>query len=71
MATLLIESDRLIGGQIEASTGRVEGADLSKPEVDDVLDDLGELVGKMGGPVLVVPPERMPAKTGLAAIYRY
>ncbi len=71
VATLLIESDRLIGGQIEASTGGVEGADLSKPEVDDVLDDLGELVGKMGGQVLVVPPERMPARTGLAAIYRY
>ena len=71
VATLLIESDRLIGGQIEASTGRVEGADLSKPEVDDVLDDLGELVGKMRGLVLVVPPERMPARTGLAAIYRY
>jgi hypothetical protein len=71
VATLLIESDRLIGGQIEASTGRVEGADLSKPEVDDVLDDLGELVGKMGGLVLIVPPERMPATTGLAAIYRY
>ena len=71
VATLLIESDRLIGGHIEASTGSVEGADLSKPEVDDVLDDLGELVGKMGGLVLVVPPERMPARTGLAAIYRY
>jgi hypothetical protein len=30
-------------------------ADLSHPQVDDLLDDLGELVGKMGGEVLVIP----------------
>jgi hypothetical protein len=36
-----------------------------------VLDDLGMLALKMGGQVVIVPTERMPTKTGLAAIYRY
>jgi hypothetical protein len=71
VATLLIESDRRIAGRLDDTTGRVEFADLSHPEVNDLLDDLGELVGKMGGQVLVMPGERMPGRTGLAATYRY
>ncbi len=70
VATLLIESDRLIAGRLDVATGRVEVTDLSDPHIDDVLDDLGELVGRMGGRVLVMPAERMPGRTGLAAIYR-
>lgn len=38
---------------------------------DDLLDDLGELTGKMGGQVVVIPAELMPGRTGLAASYRY
>jgi hypothetical protein len=71
VATLLIESDRQIAGPLDGATGRVETADLSDPQVGDTLDDLGELVEKMGGRVLVIPPERMPSHTGLAATYRY
>ena len=71
VATLLIESDRQIAGRLDSATGRVEVADLSHPQVDDLLDDLGELVGKMGGRVLVIPAEQMPGRTGLAATYRY
>lgn len=71
VATLLIESDRLIPGRLDAATGSVEAAELSHPQVDDLLDDLGELVGKMGGQVLVIPAELMPGQTGLAATYRY
>lgn len=71
VGTLLVESDRQIPGRLDAATGRVEVADLSHPHVDDLLDDLGDLVGKMGGRVLVIPAERMPGKTGLAATYRY
>ena len=36
-----------------------------------MLDDLAERVLKTGGEVIMVPPERMPSKTGLAAIYRF
>jgi hypothetical protein len=71
IATLLIESDRQIAGRLDGATGQVEVADLGHPQVDDLLDDLGELVGKMGGQVMVIPAERMPGQTGLAAIYRY
>lgn len=38
---------------------------------DDLLDDLGELVERMGGEVLVVPAGQLPGQTGLAAIFRY
>jgi len=68
---LLIESDRQILGRLVNARGRVEVADLNHPQVDDLLDDLGELVGKMGGRVLVIPAEEMPGRTGLAATYRY
>ncbi len=71
VATLLIEADREIPGRIDAATGEIESAELADPEVDDVLDDLGTLTLKMGGRVVIVPRDRMPTETGLAAIYRY
>ena len=70
-ATLLIEADRQIAGRLDGATGQVEVADLSDPQVDDLFDDLGELVEKMGGRVLVRPADQMPSQTGLAATYRY
>ncbi len=44
---------------------------MTNPKVDDLLDDLGELVTKMGGHVMVLPTNKMPSETGLAAIFRY
>lgn len=40
-------------------------------EADDILDDLAEIVLRRGGEVIVVPGERMPTSTGLAAIFRF
>ncbi len=71
VATLLIEARREVPGRINAATGDIELDDLAHPEVDDLLDDLGMLALKMGGQVVIVPTERMPTKTGIAAIYRY
>ena len=71
VATLLIEADRQIAGRLDGATGRFELADLSHPQIDDLLDDLGELVDKMGGRVLVIPADQMLTQTGLAATYRY
>jgi hypothetical protein len=71
VATLLIEADRQIPGRIDAATGAVETDELSESDVDDMLDDLGEIVVRAGGEVVVVPAERMPTSTGVAAIYRY
>ncbi|WP_046061147.1 baeRF3 domain-containing protein [Methylotuvimicrobium alcaliphilum] len=71
VATLLIEASREIPGRINATTGEIAFDDLAHPQVNDLLDDLGELVLKMGGQVVVVPSERMPTETGIAVIYRY
>jgi peptide subunit release factor 1 (eRF1) len=70
--TLIVEADRIIPVRItNLVTGNTQKKDLSNPKVDDLLDDMGELVIKMGGQVMVVPAERMPSETGLAAIFRY
>lgn len=71
VATLLLEDRRVIPGRVDAQTGRVAFDDLAKPDVDDVLDDIGALAWKQGGQVVVLPAERMPTKSGIAAIYRY
>jgi hypothetical protein len=71
VATLLIEADRKVPGRIDAATGDVEFDDLAHPEIDDALDNLGALALKMGGEVVIIPTERMPTETGIAAIYRY
>ena len=71
IAVLLIEADRLIPGIIDVANGEITAGDLNHPEVDDVLDDLGEYVLKAGGEVVIVPAERMPTKSGAAAVYRF
>ena len=71
IATLLIEADRQIPGTFDAAAGSIKLEDLDDPGVDDLLDDLGERVLKAGGEVVVVPAERMPTDTGVAAIYRF
>jgi hypothetical protein len=69
--TLLIDVDRLVPGRIDPDSGRIEYRSLEHPDTDDVLDDLGELVLRMKGNVVVVPAGRMPSQTGVAAIYRF
>lgn len=71
VAMLLIESSREIAGQSGDETEVRNLAGLDKTKVDDLLDDLGELVGNMGGQVLVMPAGRIPGNTGLAATFRY
>lgn len=71
IATLLVDADRRIPGRFDASTGRIEVGETGEPLMDDLLDDLGERVLRIGGEVVVVPAERMPVRTGIAAICRY
>lgn len=71
VATLLIEADRLIPGRIDAAGKKILTDDLSDPETDDILDDLGEHVLRAGGEVVIVPAASMPTQTGAAAIYRF
>jgi hypothetical protein len=39
--------------------------------VDDLLDDLGELVTKMGGKVVIIPHEKMSTEMEFAGLFRY
>ncbi len=70
--TLIVEADRIIAVRVtNLVTGNTQNKDLTNPRVDDLLDDMGELVTKMGGIVMVLPTDKMPSETGLAAIFRY
>jgi hypothetical protein len=71
VAKLLIEAERHVAGRIDPASGRIEYGVLAHPEFDDLLDDLGELVLNKGAQVVIVPAERMPTRTGIAAIYRF
>lgn len=69
--TLLVEAEKMVPGLVDPASGAIRPADLDSPRVDDMLDDLAELVLIKGGNVVVVPRERMPTPSGLAAIYRF
>ncbi len=71
VSTLIIDADKRMAGRLNADTGQIFFGKLSDPESDDLLDDLGELVTKKGGQVLVIPTEMMKTRTGVAATYRY
>lgn len=71
VATLLIEAERTLPGRIDASTGRIDPGEIGNPRVDDLLDDLGALVERLGGAVHVLSTGRMPCRTGAAASFRH
>jgi hypothetical protein len=70
-ATLLIDAERHIPGALDPMTGAIRSRDPDHPEIDDLLDDVGERALKTGSEVVVVPTERMPTETGIAAVYRF
>ncbi len=71
VTTLLVDASRQIPGRLDESTGDIAVDEMANPEVDDVLDDLGALASRMGCEVVVIPSDKMPTDTGIAAIYRY
>ena len=71
VASLLVEADREIPGRFDRATGAIRFEPLASPEVDDLIDDVMEAVLRTGGEVIVVPAERMPTDTGLAAAFRH
>lgn len=71
ISRLMLEDGRLYPGKIDLKTGEIQTENLQQTAVDDVMDDLAELVFKSGGEVVVLPEERMPVDTGVAAIYRW
>jgi len=71
VGTLLVEADRQIPGRVDDVTGEIVAGEMADPEVGDVLNDLAEAVLRMKGDVVVVPAERMPSSSGLAATFRF
>ncbi|AHE67936.1 hypothetical protein [Legionella oakridgensis] len=71
VSTVLIDADKRIPGQINHESGDVKVNELLNPDIDDLLDDIGELVLKTHGDVIIVPSDKMPTTSGIAAIYRF
>jgi hypothetical protein len=69
VGTLIVDADRHIPGRLDPASGNVEL--IAAPDSDDLLDDIGELVLRRGGETVVIPPDRMPTRSAIAAIYRY
>lgn len=69
--TVLLEADLLVPGKISKETGAIKIGKFDNAEVDDLLDDIGELVTEKGGTVMIVPRDKMPTFTGIAASFRY
>jgi len=67
----VIEAYRRIPGRIHVDQGRIVYSEDESDSPGDVLDDLIDIVKNNGGEVVVLPRERMPTDTGVAAIYRY
>ncbi|GLU34902.1 hypothetical protein WKR88_25975 [Trinickia caryophylli] len=71
VGALLVESDQQANGQTESEAQLAAPTSRGHREVDTLLDDVAQEVLRTGGEVIVLPAERMPSHTGLAAIYRY
>jgi hypothetical protein len=68
---LLIDSDRVYPGAIDTVSGDIEFTKEPAVHDHDVLEDLAVTALRNGGEVLVLPSERMPSDSGVAAIFRH
>lgn len=71
VATLLVEADRDIPAYVDSEDGSLMPAKEQGANAPDLLEELSIRVIEHGGEVIVVPPDRMPSRTGAAAIYRF
>jgi hypothetical protein len=71
VGVLLVEAERVIPGRLDPQTGEARPAAPDARDADDLLDDVAETVLRMKGTVVVVPRDRMPTQTGLAATNRF
>lgn len=68
--TILVEYGKQVKGKLDKETGKIIEEGLEE-EFSDILNDITEQTLKFSGNVVVLPKERMPSDTGLAAIYRF
>lgn len=69
--TIMIDEDKIVSGSLDFETGKITFGDIDKPDNNDVINELVQLVLLNGGEVLVLSKDHMPSETGVAAIYRY
>lgn len=69
--TVLIESDRVVPGRLDSTNGKIDLGELSHPEYGDLLNDIALMVMQNGGNVVMLPKDKMPSGTGIAATYRF
>ncbi|SES11265.1 hypothetical protein [Salipaludibacillus aurantiacus] len=70
IAAILIEDGRTIPGRVDQATGEITVTDTNEDQYGDILGDLTEMAFKKKANVVVLPKERMPSKTGVAAVLR-
>jgi release factor family 3 len=68
--TILIESDKQISGNLNRKNGDLI-IGIKDERQDDILGDLAEMAIQNGGNIVVLPKDRMPTGTGVAAMYRF
>jgi hypothetical protein len=68
---LLIDSERVYPGSVDTVSGDIEFSREPAVHDHDVLEDLAVTALRNGGEVLVLPSERMPSESGVAAIFRH
>ena len=56
---------------VTAQLGDTGALHLDCHDSDDLPADIGEQAIRAGGEVVVVPAERMPTRSGIAAIFRF
>ena len=71
IAKLFIDNDFQVPGRLDRATGAFTPDDLDNPESGDLLDEIGELVLQKRGNVYVLQTDRMPSRTGIAAVFRF
>lgn len=69
--TLLVEDGKILSGRYDERSGKIEYGSPEDPLFANVFDRLILHVLKDKGEVVVLPAERMPTDTGIAAIFRY
>ena len=69
---LLVVEGSPVWGVLDRTTGQITRSDGREASEDaDLLDDIGEEALKRGADVFVVPREKMPTASQIAAVYRF
>ena len=72
---LLLDEDAELWGKYDRTTGKLERLPDNPDDEDgamavDIYDEIAETVIQLGGEVVVIPSDRMPADSGIGAILR-